>query len=104
MGGQYHGRFEVGSTFRAYIKKDVYTNWDTSQLYDENLMVSCKPPFWGSVERGFFLFPPGRLEKAHDDVATILLQILDEGSISQGRKVDFKVFPTNSSIIQLPLC
>lgn len=33
------------------------------------------------------------LEKAHKDVAMILLQILDEGSItdSQGRKVDFKV-------------
>ncbi|KAJ7597632.1 P-loop containing nucleoside triphosphate hydrolase protein [Mycena floridula] len=32
------------------------------------------------------------LEKAHKDVALILLQILDEGSItdSQGRKVDFK--------------
>ncbi|EJF58053.1 P-loop containing nucleoside triphosphate hydrolase protein [Dichomitus squalens LYAD-421 SS1] len=32
------------------------------------------------------------LEKAHKDVAMILLQILDEGSItdSQGRKVDFK--------------
>jgi len=32
------------------------------------------------------------LEKAHRDVAMILLQILDEGSItdSQGRKVDFK--------------
>ena len=104
MGGQYHGRFEVGSTFRTYIKKDVYTNWDTSQLYDENLMVSCKPPFCGSVERGFFLFPPGRLEKAHKDVAMILLQILDEGSISQGRKVDFKVFPTNSSVIRLSLC
>jgi hypothetical protein len=33
------------------------------------------------------------LEKAHKDVAMILLQILDEGSItdSQGRKIDFKV-------------
>ena len=33
------------------------------------------------------------LEKAHKDVAMILLQILDEGVItdSQGRKVDFKV-------------
>jgi ATP-dependent Clp protease ATP-binding subunit ClpB len=32
------------------------------------------------------------LEKAHKDVAMILLQILDEGSItdSQGRKVDFR--------------
>lgn len=32
------------------------------------------------------------LEKAHKDVAMILLQILDEGSVtdSQGRKVDFK--------------
>ncbi|KAF9020632.1 hypothetical protein BDZ89DRAFT_1202694 [Hymenopellis radicata] len=35
------------------------------------------------------------LEKAHKDVAMILLQILDEGSItdSQGRKVDFKYYP-----------
>ena len=35
------------------------------------------------------------LEKAHKDVAMILLQILDEGNItdSQGRKVDFKVRP-----------
>jgi ATP-dependent Clp protease ATP-binding subunit ClpA len=33
------------------------------------------------------------LEKAHKDVAMILLQILDEGSItdSQGRKIDFRV-------------
>ncbi len=33
------------------------------------------------------------LEKAHKDVALILLQILDEGTLtdSQGRKVDFKV-------------
>ena len=33
------------------------------------------------------------LEKAHKDVAMFLLQILDEGSVtdSQGRKVDFKV-------------
>ena len=33
------------------------------------------------------------LEKAHKDVAMILLQILDEGSVtdSQGRKVNFKV-------------
>ena len=40
------------------------------------------------------------LEKAHKDVAMILLQILDEGSItdSQGRKVDFKVgFPLHFS-------
>ena len=39
------------------------------------------------------------LEKAHKDVAMILLQILDEGSItdSQGRKVDFKVCPANVS-------
>ena len=54
LGGQYHGRFEVGSTFRTYMKKDVYTNWDTSQLYDENLMVSCKPPFGAPLNEVFF--------------------------------------------------
>jgi hypothetical protein len=33
------------------------------------------------------------LEKAHKDVSMLLLQILDEGSLtdSMGRKVDFKV-------------
>lgn len=38
------------------------------------------------------------VEKAHKDVAMILLQILDEGSLtdSQGRKVDFKVRPNPS--------
>ena len=32
------------------------------------------------------------MEKAHKDVALILLQILDEGTVtdSQGRKIDFK--------------
>ena len=42
------------------------------------------------------------MEKAHKDVAMILLQILDEGTItdSQGRKVDFKVrYPFLSSIV-----
>ena len=34
-----------------------------------------------------------KIEKAHRDVSNILLQLLDEGNLtdSQGRKVDFKV-------------
>ena len=34
-----------------------------------------------------------KIEKAHRDVSNILLQLLDEGSLtdSHGRKVDFKV-------------
>ena len=42
------------------------------------------------------------MEKAHKDVAMILLQILDEGVItdSQGRKVDFKVkLPILSALV-----
>ena len=62
-------------------------------------MVSCKPPaILGLPRTRFFSFLAAvisfdELEKAHKDVAIILLQILDEGSISQGRKVDFKVIP-----------
>jgi ATP-dependent Clp protease ATP-binding subunit ClpB len=41
------------------------------------------------------------LEKAHKDVAMILLQILDEGSItdSQGRKVDFRVYQLSKNFV-----
>lgn len=44
------------------------------------------------------------MEKAHPDVAMILLQILDEGVItdSQGRKVDFKVRPPLPSLSPHP--
>ena len=58
-------------------------------------MLSCKPPTILLLCR----------TRAHKDVAMILLQILDEGSISQGRKVDFKVIPKKTlPIIKLSLC
>ena len=73
------------------LKEDVYTYWETSQLYDESLMASCKPPpILGFHWVKFFLltgviFLDG-LEKAYKDMAMILFQILDEG-----QKVDFKI-------------
>lgn len=44
-----------------------------------------------------------QIEKAHKDVSHILLQLLDEGSLtdSQGRKIDFKV-GVRSTLLYLP--
>ncbi|KAF5350193.1 hypothetical protein D9758_007827 [Tetrapyrgos nigripes] len=66
------------------------------------LLIGAAPGYVGFEEGGqlteavrrkpYAVILLDELEKAHKDVAMILLQILDEGSItdSQGRKVDFK--------------
>ena len=104
--------FEEGGTFRTHTEKILDTNWALGQLTEAVRRkpygkLSSLPLFLGFAERFSFLTAVillDELEKAHKDVAMILLQILDEGSItdSQGRKVDFKVIPQKISFINSP--
>ncbi|KIJ24438.1 hypothetical protein M422DRAFT_274786 [Sphaerobolus stellatus SS14] len=75
---------------------------DYHDRYTVSKLIGAAPGYIGYDEGGqlteavcrrpYAVLLLDELEKAHSDVAMILLQILDEGSLtdSQGRKVDFK--------------
>ncbi|KAF7318405.1 p-loop containing nucleoside triphosphate hydrolase protein [Mycena chlorophos] len=102
------GKTELCKTLAGFLYNDEQRgliNINMSEFHDRHTisrLIGAAPGYVGFEEGGqlteavrrkpYAVVLLDELEKAHKDVAMILLQILDEGSItdSQGRKVDFK--------------
>ncbi|KZT25315.1 P-loop containing nucleoside triphosphate hydrolase protein [Neolentinus lepideus HHB14362 ss-1] len=102
------GKTELCKALAAFLFNDEQRgliNINMSEYHDRHTMsrlIGAAPGYVGFEDGGqlteavrrkpYAVILLDELEKAHKDVAMILLQILDEGSItdSQGRKVDFK--------------
>ncbi|KAF8839384.1 P-loop containing nucleoside triphosphate hydrolase protein [Paxillus ammoniavirescens] len=102
------GKTELSKALAAFLFNDeqrglIHINM--SEYHDRHTisrLIGAAPGYVGFEEGGqlteavrrkpYAVILLDELEKAHKDVAMILLQILDEGSLtdSQGRKVDFK--------------
>ncbi|KAF7370081.1 p-loop containing nucleoside triphosphate hydrolase protein [Mycena sanguinolenta] len=103
------GKTELCKTLAGFLFNDEQRgliNINMSEFHDRHTisrLIGAAPGYVGFEEGGqlteavrrkpYAVILLDELEKAHKDVAMILLQILDEGSVtdSQGRKVDFKV-------------
>ncbi|KAJ7752928.1 P-loop containing nucleoside triphosphate hydrolase protein [Mycena metata] len=108
------GKTELCKTLAAFLfnnEQRGLININMSEFHDRHTisrLIGAAPGYVGFEEGGqlteavrrkpYAVILLDELEKAHKDVAMILLQILDEGSVtdSQGRKVDFKVNPLAS--------
>ncbi|KAF8075309.1 P-loop containing nucleoside triphosphate hydrolase protein [Lyophyllum atratum] len=108
MGPTGVGKTELCKALAAFLFNDEQRgliNINMSEYHDRHTisrLIGAAPGYVGFEEGGqlteavrrkpYAVVLLDELEKAHKDVAMILLQILDEGSItdSQGRKVDFK--------------
>jgi len=102
------GKTELSKALAAFLFDDEQRGLITinmSEYHDRHTisrLIGAAPGYVGFEEGGqlteavrrkpYAIILLDELEKAHKDVALILLQILDEGVItdSQGRKVDFK--------------
>ncbi|KAJ7289338.1 P-loop containing nucleoside triphosphate hydrolase protein [Mycena rebaudengoi] len=102
------GKTELCKALAGFLFNDEQRgliNINMSEFHDRHTisrLIGAAPGYVGFEEGGqlteavrrkpYAVILLDELEKAHKDVAMILLQILDEGSItdSQGRKVDFK--------------
>ncbi|EGN96964.1 hypothetical protein SERLA73DRAFT_170309 [Serpula lacrymans var. lacrymans S7.3] len=102
------GKTELSKALARFLFNDEQRgliNINMSEYHDRHTisrLIGAAPGYVGFEEGGqlteavrrkpYAVILLDELEKAHKDVAMILLQILDEGSItdSQGRKVDFK--------------
>ncbi|TFY76866.1 hypothetical protein EWM64_g7147 [Hericium alpestre] len=102
------GKTELCKALAGFLFNDEQKgliNINMSEYHDRHTMsrlIGAAPGYVGFEEGGqlteavrrrpYAVILLDELEKAHKDVSMILLQILDEGSItdSQGRKVDFK--------------
>ncbi|KAJ7217318.1 P-loop containing nucleoside triphosphate hydrolase protein [Mycena pura] len=102
------GKTELCKALAGFLFNDEQRgliNINMSEFHDRHTisrLIGAAPGYVGFEEGGqlteavrrkpYAVVLLDELEKAHKDVAMILLQILDEGSItdSQGRKVDFK--------------
>ncbi|KAG1760072.1 P-loop containing nucleoside triphosphate hydrolase protein [Suillus occidentalis] len=102
------GKTELAKALAGFLFNDEQRgliNINMSEYHDRHTisrLIGAAPGYVGFEEGGqlteavrrkpYAVILLDELEKAHKDVAMILLQILDEGSItdSQGRKVDFK--------------
>ncbi|KAJ7509582.1 P-loop containing nucleoside triphosphate hydrolase protein [Mycena galericulata] len=102
------GKTELCKTVAGFLFNDEQRgliNINMSEFHDRHTisrLIGAAPGYVGFEEGGqlteavrrkpYAVILLDELEKAHKDVAMILLQILDEGSVtdSQGRKVDFK--------------
>ncbi|OCH89260.1 P-loop containing nucleoside triphosphate hydrolase protein [Obba rivulosa] len=102
------GKTELCKALAAFLFNDEQRgliNINMSEYHDRHTisrLIGAAPGYVGFEEGGqlteavrrkpYAVILLDELEKAHKDVTMILLQILDEGSItdSQGRKVDFK--------------
>ncbi|KAI0676172.1 P-loop containing nucleoside triphosphate hydrolase protein [Trametes maxima] len=102
------GKTELCKALAGFLFNDEsrgLININMSEYHDRHTisrLIGAAPGYVGFEEGGqlteavrrkpYAVILLDELEKAHKDVAMILLQILDEGSItdSQGRKVDFK--------------
>ncbi|KAH8992997.1 P-loop containing nucleoside triphosphate hydrolase protein [Lactarius akahatsu] len=90
------GKTELCKALAGFLFNDEHRaliNINMSEYHDRHTMsrlIGAAPGYVGFEEGAVVLLD--ELEKAHKDVVMILLQILDEGTItdSQGRKVDFK--------------
>ncbi|KAF8332525.1 P-loop containing nucleoside triphosphate hydrolase protein [Amanita rubescens] len=103
------GKTELCKALAAFLFNDEQRgliNINMSEYHDRHTisrLIGAAPGYVGFEEGGqlteavrrkpYAVILLDELEKAHKDVALILLQILDEGTLtdSQGRKVDFKV-------------
>ncbi|TFK62182.1 P-loop containing nucleoside triphosphate hydrolase protein [Pluteus cervinus] len=108
MGPTGVGKTELCKALAQFLYNDEQRgliNINMSEFHDRHTisrLIGAAPGYVGFEEGGqlteavrrkpYAVILLDELEKAHKDVAMILLQILDEGSItdSQGRKVDFK--------------
>ncbi|KAH7891013.1 P-loop containing nucleoside triphosphate hydrolase protein [Phlebopus sp. FC_14] len=102
------GKTELSKALAAFLFNDEQRgliNINMSEYHDRHTisrLIGAAPGYVGFEEGGqlteavrrkpYAVILLDELEKAHKDVSMILLQILDEGSLtdSQGRKVDFK--------------
>ncbi|KAF8550739.1 P-loop containing nucleoside triphosphate hydrolase protein [Imleria badia] len=102
------GKTELSKALAAFLFNDEQRGLigiHMSEYHDRHTisrLIGAAPGYVGFEEGGqlteavrrrpYAVILLDELEKAHKDVAMILLQILDEGSLtdSQGRKVDFK--------------
>jgi len=102
------GKTELCKTLAAFLFNDEQRgliNINMSEFHDRHTisrLIGSPPGYVGFEEGGqlteavrrkpYAVILLDELEKAHKDVSMILLQILDEGNItdSQGRKIDFK--------------
>ncbi|CAK5267936.1 unnamed protein product [Mycena citricolor] len=102
------GKTELCKTLAGFLFNDEkrgLININMSEFHDRHTisrLIGAAPGYVGFEEGGqlteavrrkpYAVILLDELEKAHKDVAMVLLQILDEGSLtdSQGRKVDFK--------------
>lgn len=102
------GKTELCKSLAAFLFNDEQRgliNINMSEYHDRHTisrLIGAAPGYVGFEEGGqlteavrrkpYAVILLDELEKAHKDVAMILLQILDEGTLtdSQGRKVDFK--------------
>jgi len=102
------GKTELCKALASFLFDDEQRgliNINMSEYHDRHTisrLIGAAPGYVGFEEGGqlteavrrkpYAVILLDELEKAHKDVAMILLQILDEGSLtdSQGRKVDFK--------------
>ncbi|KAI0080314.1 P-loop containing nucleoside triphosphate hydrolase protein [Panus rudis PR-1116 ss-1] len=102
------GKTELCKALAAFLFNDEQRgliNINMSEYHDRHTvsrLIGAAPGYVGFEEGGqlteavrrkpYAVILLDELEKAHKDVAMILLQILDEGTLtdSQGRKVDFK--------------
>ncbi|PFH48642.1 hypothetical protein AMATHDRAFT_149448 [Amanita thiersii Skay4041] len=102
------GKTELCKALATFLFNDEQRgliNINMSEYHDRHTisrLIGAAPGYVGFEEGGqlteavrrkpYAVILLDELEKAHKDVAMILLQILDEGSLtdSQGRKVDFK--------------
>ncbi|KAF7794963.1 hypothetical protein EIP86_006106 [Pleurotus ostreatoroseus] len=90
------GKTELCKALAGFLFNDEQRgliNINMSEYHDRHTisrLIGAAPGYVGFEEGAVILLD--ELEKAHKDVAMILLQILDEGKItdSHGRKVDFK--------------
>ncbi|KAL4061946.1 P-loop containing nucleoside triphosphate hydrolase protein [Scleroderma yunnanense] len=102
------GKTELSKALAAFLFSDEQRgliNINMSEYHDRHTisrLIGAAPGYVGFEEGGqlteavrrkpYAVILLDELEKAHKDVSMILLQILDEGSVtdSHGRKVDFK--------------
>ncbi|KAF7968731.1 hypothetical protein HWV62_29606 [Athelia sp. TMB] len=102
------GKSELSKALAGFLFDDeqkALININMSEYHDRHTisrLIGAAPGYVGFEEGGqlteavrrkpYAVILLDELEKAHRDVAMILLQILDEGSVtdSQGRKVDFR--------------
>ncbi|KAG8975817.1 chaperone ATPase hsp78 [Tulasnella sp. 425] len=108
MGATGTGKTELAKALASFLYNDEHRGLITinmSEYHDRHTLsrlIGAAPGYVGFEEGGqlteairrrpYAVLLLDEVEKAHPDVSQILLQVLDEGSLtdSQGRKVDFK--------------